>query len=339
MSQSRNLDLLRALAVLFVFVSHLVLTLTPGHELGEAVHTPWIALLYGLGNIGVLFFFVHTSLVLMLSMERRRSTSLFVDFYVRRIFRIYPLSIACILVALLLRIPFVPRVEFVFPTATTILSNLLLIQNLTEAKEIISPLWTLPREVQMYAILPVLFAMLRSSKSVLLVLILWAGAALAALFANILIFVPCFMGGVLAYQLSRRKTLSVPAYFWPVALLLLVSVQLAIQPNTASDIRQSWVLCLVAGGLVPNFRELSPSWLTSASHIVARYSYGIYLFHLPVIWFVFIKLDFLPSWLQWISLCVLMCVIPWMAYTHLESPMIKTGGRIANRSNRATLIH
>jgi peptidoglycan/LPS O-acetylase OafA/YrhL len=88
---------------------------------------------------------------------------------------------------------------------------------------------------------------------------------------------------------------------------------------------------MIVGALIPNFNDLTPSWLTRACHTVALYSYSIYLFHLPVIWFAFVKLRVLPSWLQWVSLWVLMCVIPWMAYTWLEAPLIEAGRRLANR--------
>src|SRR6266404_7493565 len=86
-----NLDLLRSLAVLSVFFSHLVEIVTH-HETEVTWH---------LGQIGVLIFFVHTGLVLMQSMERLGldGRALFLTFYVRRWFRIYPLSMFCVLLA------------------------------------------------------------------------------------------------------------------------------------------------------------------------------------------------------------------------------------------------
>ena len=59
------------------------------------------------GRLGVLIFFVHTSLVLMLSMERGklRSKELYLNFYIRRIFRIYPLSIVAVLMVITFELP------------------------------------------------------------------------------------------------------------------------------------------------------------------------------------------------------------------------------------------
>ena len=84
-----NLDLLRAVAVLFVLFSH-VLRTAIGHR------SPT---LYAMGQLGVMIFFVHTSLVLMQSLERQELSgpALFKRFYVQRICRIYPLSIALVL--------------------------------------------------------------------------------------------------------------------------------------------------------------------------------------------------------------------------------------------------
>src|SRR5579863_2076322 len=71
-----NLDFLRAVAVGLVFTGHLLATMRI-RGAGD------------LGHFGVLLFFVHTSLVLMMSMERLglSGRNLYVSFAVRRIFR------------------------------------------------------------------------------------------------------------------------------------------------------------------------------------------------------------------------------------------------------------
>src|ERR1700730_13549337 len=96
-----NLDLLRALAVSMVLVFHLL------RYYGiSTVHGTSLAYL-GLG--GVLFFFVHTSLVLMFSLERlqqqHRGFQLYCSFLVRRVFRIYPLSVVAITIIVLFHLP------------------------------------------------------------------------------------------------------------------------------------------------------------------------------------------------------------------------------------------
>ena len=58
-----NLDLLRAIAVLLVLAQHV------GSKM-HIEHIAWAPTRCPLGLFGVLLFFVHTSLVLMYSMER-----------------------------------------------------------------------------------------------------------------------------------------------------------------------------------------------------------------------------------------------------------------------------
>lgn len=65
--QNSNLDILRSVAVLAVFLCHLLQVMAGckfGERLAFGIET------YSLGQIGVVIFFVHTSLVLMQSMER-----------------------------------------------------------------------------------------------------------------------------------------------------------------------------------------------------------------------------------------------------------------------------
>ena len=93
MRHRSNLDILRAIAVSTVLIDHTVATLQfhPGYH-NRAV----LDFTAQIGQVGVTSFFVHTSLVLMDSLKRLHETEKLVAlrFYVRRFFRIYPLSIS-----------------------------------------------------------------------------------------------------------------------------------------------------------------------------------------------------------------------------------------------------
>ena len=113
--------------MLFVFAGHLLQTLHIETVFGSVT-------IYDVAQTGVLIFFVHTSLVLMLSLERQERDGggrLFASFYIRRAFRIYPLAITVVMVMVLGRIPPFPTAAYAPWTWTTIVSNLALIQNLT----------------------------------------------------------------------------------------------------------------------------------------------------------------------------------------------------------------
>jgi hypothetical protein len=122
-----NLDGIRTIAVLLVVVSHLLLQLTNGGE-------PAFYSFRTMGRVGVAIFFVHTTLVLMASLARHGPTA--IPFYVRRIFRIYPLSVAVVLFFALLQ--WLSHM----PTDTgELLSNLFLVQNLTGDASLPRPLY------------------------------------------------------------------------------------------------------------------------------------------------------------------------------------------------------
>ena len=67
-SDISNLDLLRALAVLIVYFSHLLMVLRVGDSWG-------FISLYQLSQAGVMIFFVHTAFVLMLSLSAKNKAA------------------------------------------------------------------------------------------------------------------------------------------------------------------------------------------------------------------------------------------------------------------------
>lgn len=325
----RNLDLLRASAVLFVFFDHLrsdILYPNPNR----------ITLI---GRVGVMIFFVHTSLVLMQSMERtyvpdRRFVW---SFYIRRAFRIYPLSIFAVLVVLAAHIPLGPLQPYHFRGAGAIAANLLLIQNITRSWNLLGPMWSLPYEVQMYVFLPFLYLWARRGKWESLVL-LYLGVALINAIGitigakpfRIIDFFPCFIPGIFAFIIMKRWKPIFPSWLWPVALAACTAVYCwfdSWQPNRV--IYPNWILSLALGLLIPTFYDLPISPLTKLAALIAKYSYGIYLAHMPLLWFSFVVLRDVPVVVQWTSLITLSVAIPVGLYHAIEEPMIRVGKRLA----------
>ncbi|HEV8415389.1 MAG TPA: acyltransferase [Bryobacteraceae bacterium] len=330
-SEFRNLDVLRATAVLCVFLAHLTLFLIRLDYLPVANQEIWGVLLEILGHLGVLYFFVHTALVLMLSLDRTHPAGLVLNFYIRRIFRIYPLCIACIIGILVLKVPQVPEGTYVPWDGREILANVLLVQNLFRKPDMIMPLWTLPREFQMYLVLPFIYLLLKRISSSVVVLILWFAFFAAVPSAPMLSCFPCFLAGVLAYQLGKQKVFRLPSAVWPAAIFALLVLAFVLNLTILPDYRADYTVCMLLGLVIPNVLELDESWITRASRSVARYSYGIYLCHDPVIWFSFVKLKSFPVGVRWAALVLLMVIVPVAAYRLLEQPVIEIGRRLAAR--------
>jgi peptidoglycan/LPS O-acetylase OafA/YrhL len=328
---SSNLDLLRAIAVLLVLTQHVC-------RRAHLDQVGWVPISC-LGLFGVLLFFVHTCLVLMYSMERShlRGWRLFTNFHVRRIFRIYPLSLLTVATALALHLTSDVndiRGLSVAPLGgkREILANFLLVQNLAGVKSIVNVLWSLPYELQMYLLLPFLFLWVRGKRRFWALLGLWllsVGAALVQPRApfgllSILVFIPHFLPGVIAYSLPHVPRIK--SYLWPVLILSLVII-FTFHPT----LRAGWVLCLALGLGIPWFGEITTPWLRTVSNRIATYSYGIYLSHQFSIWIALGVLAQRSLWLRIPVLLALLGVLPVVLYHAIERPMIQAGIRLANR--------
>jgi peptidoglycan/LPS O-acetylase OafA/YrhL len=337
MKDSPNLDLLRSVAVGIVVFSHIALSLKlmPGVDVEL------------FGRMGVVIFFVHTSLVLMLSLERRAEGAL--SFYIRRAFRIYPLALAIAsLMALGAWLGGQPI------TVRQVWSNLLLVQNVTGDLSLMPPMWSLPYEVQMYLVLPVLFVAARRGGP-LQVAGLWlaSAAAVTALMAagldyHLLQYVPCFLAGILAYTLRRRGAISPIVLFAAVAAGVVVSViaadvALAVVASGVAlpasiawvaklpELLILWVFSLALGLLIPMCREISSVATAKGAHLVAKYSYGIYLTHMIATNAAFDQLPDAPWPVRWALFVFILVAAARVAYRWVEAPGIRLGVRLASR--------
>jgi len=334
-SLSANLDLLRSIAVLLVLAQHLA-------KRANIDQIAWMPT-GSWGIFGVLLFFVHTCLVLMYSMERSGLTgwALIKNFATRRIFRIYPLSVLTVLTALALHLDSdINGIHGLsrghFPGLSAALSNLLLVQNLIYAKSIVNVLWTLPYELQMYALLPFLYLWIRRNslggkKMVWPLIALWIASMVAGAVQphvpslgrlSILLFLPCFLPGVLAYALPHRPR--IPSIVWPLFILLLVAI-FAAQPLGFTGP----ILSLLLGWMIPQFREIPWPWLRWTSNRIATYSYGIYLSHQFAIWTAFGVLASRSLAIRIPVLVVMLVGLPVLLFHTIEKPMIGVGVRLA----------
>jgi peptidoglycan/LPS O-acetylase OafA/YrhL len=340
---SSNLDLLRSFAVTLVFFAHFVETLTRGASTPFAGYFGWF---------GVIAFFVHTALVLMRSLERLDSDSrgrIGLRFYIRRIFRIYPLSIVWVLLVTSLSIPSMPGDFFVQPSRAVVIANLMLMQNVFQMADVLGPLWSLPFEVQMYLVLPACYFVLRRAKIWSLPLIWIAGILLlltpVAAIHYVVRWSPCFLAGVTVYAWQKKFTARfLPAWMFA-AVLAVESVIYASAQMWAQSIGHyaltvlfvnNWLAAVAVAWAILVSREISSKIVWNMAHKVAKYSYGIYLAHVPLLWLAFRALNPLfPFWIRITVFAITSMAVPVIAYHFFEAPLIDRGREVAARLTRS----
>lgn len=276
----------------------------------------------------------------MMSLEREAAKSrvLFVPFMIRRCFRIYPLSMFVVLAVAAFHIPQATISPAHFAgwnfDALDLFSNLFLVQNLSFRVPLVGPMWSLAYELEMYLLLPAIYLFLRATR--------WSwrrGAAMAVVVSfcavivqhsatrNLAFYAPCFLAGILAYELTNYGGGKVPSWLWPVFVGGLAVVYLKSDMTRWDE----WLVCALLGLAIPVFARITSRAVNKMSEVIAKYSYGIYLTHFFVIWLAFEKLAGLA--IAWkIGVFVSLAAgLPVIFYHLLEEPMIQVGKRVAAR--------
>ena len=336
-----NLDFIRAVAVLIVVASHLALFFGNLHI---GFLEPSL-----IGKFGVVIFFVHSGIVNMFSIERHVQQHgeyrLFRAFMIRRSFRIYPLSIFVVLAIFFTKLPASHIANFIATIGqhanAELVPSLLLVQNFVRFDQILGPLWSLPYEVQIYCLFPMIYLILRRFSSTRAILFAWAIlAAVDQLIAprlakhgyvgssvvipDLLFYFLLFLAGLCAYkemQTSRRLL-----HFWLLpALLAFMCVAWLLSYDNIKCI----FLSLSLGLALPHIQSCEIRALKRICGWVAKYSYGIYLLHDPAIWLGFVRLGNLPIMVRFSAFMLATFGGSILIYHALEHPMILIGNKAA----------
>lgn len=315
MKDSSNLDLLRSFAVLCVYFCHVAPLYFKSQDFES------------IGRLGVLLFFVHTSTVLLRSIERRNDG--WAAFQIRRVFRIYPLSIIACCAYSLSDLYLAHG-----PSAKSFWSSLFLIQNLNGAISVPLGLWTLPFEIQMYLVLPALaiycvrfkqrgayLAFATSSLAITL-------AALIGLPTAPIAFVPCFLAGAVVFTSGYN-----PRLHWSALPISIIVMCALFTGNSIPNIFLfGWLICLAVAALLPNVREVDNRLVQRAASTVAKYSYGIYLCHRAGIDIASAVTS--NPFLALLLSTIVTSALSFAAYHLIEDPLIKLGRIFSGRMRR-----
>jgi peptidoglycan/LPS O-acetylase OafA/YrhL len=195
----------------------------------------------------------------------------------------------------------------------------------------------------MYVVLPIIFMLLGPTRSPRVALSAWLATAVFAWFFHsvssdsVIDFAPCFISGVIAYTLSGYFPKRLPALLW-IAFLLPMIVGFSLGqhsiPEGSNNLPFGWIFCLAIGIAIPMFQDSTSTALNHIAHRVARYSYGIYLFHDVGLW---VGCTVLNTWwepLRWAIAAAITAALSVGSYHLLEKPAIDFGARVAGRWSR-----
>ena len=332
MQHNSNLDILRSFAVLMVFCTHLLEVLA-GITAGAPVSSAFGIDTYALGRCGVIIFFVHTSLVLMQSLERSNSSlaplPFALHFYLRRAFRIYPLAIAVILFCVCFSVP--PNalgVSYRWTGPAWLTANLLLVQPFLNWNNVTAPMWSLPLALQMYLLLPPIFFLVRRRSSRATALAMFVLSMTVTVLFGVLPFGACFICGVIAWTRLGPRRPFLPSPLW-ILTVAVCGAAYVLGPGSNGSVVKNCAICLALAILLPLFRSPDGGWLAVAANHIATYSYGVYLWHTPALWFTF-RLCGAPAWLAGPGAVVITVVLSVASYRLIEEPMIRVGRRCAD---------
>ncbi len=336
-TESPNLDALRSVAIITVLIDHLIPTLHLHLGFGSP---ELLAFTAHIGQAGVLAFFVHTSLVLMFSLERlaEKPGSVTLNFYIRRFFRIYPLSWAVIAFVLIFSIPSNTWRTPQPMSPDIITANVLLIQNIYTKKQVTQPLWSLAYEVQMYIVLPALFFITRRKLGGLHIALLTLIFSAFGVFLsfktgrlNMAAYIPCFLAGVLCYSTRHYKKKLLPGPLWLPLMVAMVAGYSWLQRTEPEPVYwEGWIYCLALAALINIAHDSTSSRLNWATHQIAKYSYGLYLLHVPVLYLIFSLLEIKTPWLASILLFTLTLAFSIISFHLIENPFISIGRRLSS---------
>src|SRR5260370_3584406 len=167
---------------------------------------------------------------------------------------------------------------YVWTGAWNFLSNLALTQSLTFSDSVLAPLWSLPLEVQMYVLLPFLYFVIRAKRYRSLAL--WVASVLVAATVpnvvtrlSVLYFAPCFVAGVVAFDLQRTARWKLPAWLWPVILLLAIVLFGPLDNiHLIAKMHRAWALSLLLGLAIPSTQEMNVTPVKTALHMITSTS-------------------------------------------------------------------
>ena len=367
MNHLHQLTWLRGIAAIFVLFSHITQAYQNTYT-GELNSSFFNLNLTALGNVGVALFFTLSGCTLYLSSYNTsfRTRLDWINFYLKRFFRVWPLFAISLLIYIIAGIVLYDKIipyddtwfatQFIKPYSIyDVLSYLSFTFNLTGPSSLFNnAFWSLPVEFQYYLILPILIVFIRKHGGLSVIGFIIASHIIYKLnfdfiHSNLvfrLFFT--FSCGVYIGYLFKRVRINIPSFFtYFVTLALLVSL-LFLNSEVISkyNLPSEWIIygafsiCIVSLCIFTEFNI--PSYVRDLLEFCGDISYSLYLFHNLIIAIgvlIFINYNSTLAPYKFIFLLLfsssISIILSWLSYIYLEKYFINTGKKLAVKNNSA----
>lgn len=361
----------RGVASLIVIFYHcfLAFPLVPEASLTGTMLQPGATLLFAQQMLGIVFngdaavmvFFVLSGCVLAMQLDRRPFTAAAIpDFYVRRVFRIYPLAIVAVLLGL--AIVWMLRLHFAQialpPTsaeatrqatdARALLRNLSMLDN-----DLDPPLWSLKVEIYLSLAFPLIYLAVRRPLTLCAAIMFSTWLLCANSLGHdttrqaVLAFV---LGAALTrYSVLRRDFGRWEPMLMIVALCVLMVVRRVLEPTGLPRVLFLLPETLCAWAIIRSVFMRRPDLPMLDRLAVIRLgdlSYGLYVLHEPVLWLVsgvfaaavgirtLTAHPFAAALALFVVAFPIVLALSWLAHRSIELPFLNIGRRLARRPSR-----
>ena len=342
---SSRLNFLRGIAVLLVVSVHSSQIIGNGDQTSEWV-IPISKNFMDFGARGVQIFFILSAFGLAKSYEVHSAKPIR-SYYTRRLFRIYPVWIAAVLIHALIE----NKTQVIFQNVTFAFGWLRGSQN---NPEVVGGSWTLFVEVIFYLLFPLIFPIARHTKTLFILIILlitlrivWLKSAEEIFgivdrnsfvglhpFSNFY----CFALGLLIYNQMKAFRGNKVTYTPVIILLLAISIILEMD-----QILQVLLVGLLIYSFLEKTQIRSDSFFTPAGKLIeyfGKYAFTIYLYHLVILKegssflikatekVPYVELKFLVSMP---IILLLLFILGHLGYEYLEKPSIRVGKAFSSK--------
>lgn len=353
----KKLDALRFIAFFLVFWQHGFAICFSGLTNNLLIEKIIYSLTYT-GGIGVHVFFVISGFLITFLMIKEKNTTGHINlkfFYLRRIFRIWPLYYFVLLVGIF----FLPACFDAFHFSGTIYKNLIFLNNFDMQnihEEYLRPVWSVAIEEQFYLFWPILFIVFKNKKtlSFVCIILFTLSTVLLLIFGDKLYFntigninylmVGCI--GAISYSKKKNQWLnyllkkSIFLYFSILFILIFTILSTLFSPFSIITITLfPFIYLFIIIYLVDHENQNSPSFFS----FLGKYTYGMYMYHSTIIVFVQMffdsfRINLSNNRLQGFILAIISLIttiaVSWLSYEYFEKFFLKIKSKMSTVKTR-----